>query len=403
MKRQSILGMILAMMLIFLFPLCAYAQEEEDQTIPAAAMTEESILEDEDSEISEEDETEAIQAVEDETPAQTEVVTSEDTEAVEDPILSDEADDAGIQAQAGSIAIYRLYYPGNGEHLYTTDVNEKNTLYNNYGWGYEGIAWYASSSGTPVYRLYHPGLGNHLYTTDTNEVKTLTAKYGWKKDNGGKALFYSSGSVPIYRVYNKNQSGMHHLTTDYNEYTTLPKYGWTKEGVKIYAQQIGSPITTTYSAKTNLSRAKSAYRTIVNQNKTVTIYGGTTKYQSYYLHDLNSDGIPELLLKLGSDNSNYHGVAYTYDKTKGKAVKIGNFTCSHARLCYSNSSHSSGPLRNDWYYMYSETYVQYQLSMSGNTLKETEVLRKTGLLYYEIPSNYGTLTEYSTNNLAPLN
>lgn len=396
MKRQSILGMILAMMLIFLFPLCAYAQEEEDQTIPAAAMTEESILEDEDSEISEEDETEAIQAVEDETPAQTEVVTSEETEAVEESVSDDESDDdAGIQAQSGSVAVYRLYYPGNGEHLYTTDVNEKNTLYNNYGWGYEGIAWYASTSGTPVYRLYQPGLGNHLYTTDANEVKTLTAKYGWKKDNDGKALFYSSGSVPIYRVYNKKQSGMHHLTTDVNEYQTLPKYGWTKEGVKIYAQQIGSPITTTYSAKSKLSRAKSAYKTVINNNKT---YRGT--YQAYYLHDLNSDGIPELLLKLGDCHANYHGVAYTYDSSKNKAVQIGTFVMSHTTLYYGNSSRSAGSLRSDVFHM--GYYTQYKLSMSGQTLNQTVVLSYSNY-YSALPANYGKLTEYSTNNLAPLN
>lgn len=145
--------------------------------------------------------------------------------------------------------VYRLYLPKTGEHLYTTDANEKQTLYEKYGWGYEGIGWYATSSGTAVYRLYHPTLQNHLYTTDTNEVKVLTTKYGWQKDNGGKPLYYSSGSVPIYRVYNKALNGMHHLTTDTNEYATLPKYGWTQEGIKIWAYKIGSPITTTYYKK----------------------------------------------------------------------------------------------------------------------------------------------------------
>lgn len=145
--------------------------------------------------------------------------------------------------------VYRLYLPSTGEHLYTTDANEKQTLYEKYGWGYEGIGWYATSSGTAVYRLYHPTLQNHLYTTDTNEVNVLTAKYGWKKDNGGKPLYYSAGTVPIYRVYNASLNGMHHLTTDTNEYATLPKYGWTQEGVKIYACKKGAQITTTYYKK----------------------------------------------------------------------------------------------------------------------------------------------------------
>lgn len=145
--------------------------------------------------------------------------------------------------------VYRLYLPKTGEHLYTTDANEKQTLYEKYGWGYEGVGWYATSSGTAVYRLYHPILQNHLYTTDTNEVKVLTTKYGWQEDNGGKPLYYSSGSVPIYRVYNASANGMHHLTTDVNEYATLPKYGWKQEGIKIWAYKIGSPITTTYYKK----------------------------------------------------------------------------------------------------------------------------------------------------------
>lgn len=159
-----------------------------------------------------------------------------------------ESDDALLDAQAssGSVAVYRLYSKSTGEHLYTTDVNEKNTLYQEYEWGYEGVAWYAPTSGTAVYRLYQPGLRNHLYTTDKNEVKVLTSKYGWKKDNGGNPLFYSGGSQNIYRVYNKAANGMHHLTTDKVEYNALPKSGWKQEGAKLKCVKVGSPITTQY-------------------------------------------------------------------------------------------------------------------------------------------------------------
>ena len=81
----------------------------------------------------------------------------------------------------GEMDIYRLYNPVNGEHLYTTDANEKNVLSSKHGWKYEGIGWHAPTSGTPVYRLYNPVLANHLYTTDTNEYKTLP-QYGWKQE-----------------------------------------------------------------------------------------------------------------------------------------------------------------------------------------------------------------------------
>ena len=133
------------------------------------------------------------------------------------------------------VTIYRLYFPGNGEHLYTTDVNERNVLMTSNGWTYEGPAWTAPTSGTAVYRLYNPILKNHLYTTDTNEVNVLCAQYSWVKDNNGQPLFYSGGSKPIYRVYNEGLAGMHHLTTDLNEYTVLPSYGWKQEGISLYA------------------------------------------------------------------------------------------------------------------------------------------------------------------------
>lgn len=146
---------------------------------------------------------------------------------------------------ASTQAVYRLYNPNTNEHLYTTDKNEYETLWKKYGWGKEGVGWYAPTTGTAVYRLYQQGLDNHLYTTDLNEISVLTSKYGWKKDNGGKPVFYSGGSVPIYRVYNKNLNGLHHLTTDLNEYNTLPKYGWAQEGIKLYAIKVGEPLKNT--------------------------------------------------------------------------------------------------------------------------------------------------------------
>lgn len=137
--------------------------------------------------------------------------------------------------------IYRLYLPSTGEHLYTSDKNEYDTLYRKYNWGQEGIAWYAPDSGTAVYRLYNPSLQNHLYTTDTNEVKVLTTKYGWKVDYDGAALYYSGGDVPIYRVYNEGLKGLHHLTTDAFEYSELGKLGWDMEGQKLSAVKYGEP------------------------------------------------------------------------------------------------------------------------------------------------------------------
>lgn len=90
----------------------------------------------------------------------------------------------------GTIPVYRLYCPINGEHLYTTDYNETKVLYK-MGWGYEGVAWYAYEKGVPVYRLYNSGLKNHLYTVDLNEANTLVRNEPtyWHWDNNKNLYF----------------------------------------------------------------------------------------------------------------------------------------------------------------------------------------------------------------------
>ena len=91
-----------------------------------------------------------------------------------------------VKAEENMVAIYRLYNPDNGEHLYTTDTNETNVLYHDYNWGYEGIAWYAPErSATPVYRLYNPKNGEHLYTTDAYEAEVIYRTQGWGKEGIG--------------------------------------------------------------------------------------------------------------------------------------------------------------------------------------------------------------------------
>lgn len=152
-----------------------------------------------------------------------------------------------LQSVLAETPIYRLYNRHNHEHLYTRDENEKNVLYQQHGWGYEGIGWYAPDGGTPVYRLYNAGLQNHLYTSDLNEISVLTRYHGWTQDNNGQPVFYSGGTVPIYRVYNPPLRGLHHWTTDANEYNILPSHGWKQEGIKFYAERNGNPIQTQYA------------------------------------------------------------------------------------------------------------------------------------------------------------
>lgn len=218
-----------------------------------------------------------------------------------------------------SVEIYRLYNSVNGEHLYTTDANEKNVLSAMADWTYEGIGWYASSTGTPVYRLYNDALGNHLYTTDTNEVNVLTTTDShWSVDNNGQPLFYSGGSVPVYRVYNEGLKGMHHLTTDKNEYDTLPSYGWNQEGVALYAVSLGVPV----AAETPKEETKPEANNCPYELYTMTYreIDGITYYGFYY-HDLDSELMDwskweECTLKSGDKDI----VDWPYDSVLSKRV-----------------------------------------------------------------------------------
>lgn len=133
-----------------------------------------------------------------------------------------------------AITMHRLYNPYSGEHLYTSDTEERSAL-TSIGWKYEGVAWIApSKSSTPVYRLYNKYSGDHHYTTNKNEYDACV-RQGW---NGEGVGFYSGDAkgVPVYRVYNKYlTAGTHHYTTSKTEYDYLGSIGWSPENIGWYA------------------------------------------------------------------------------------------------------------------------------------------------------------------------
>lgn len=135
--------------------------------------------------------------------------------------------------------IFRVYNPNSGEHVYTKDMNEKNTLVR-IGWRDEGGAWNIpdgdDADHVPVYRVYNPNNGDHHYTTSWNEIQTLTP-LGWRYEGCVfKSADPSYGAKPIYRVYNPNcrGAGSHHYTRSWNEVSTLVPLGWRYEGVGWY-------------------------------------------------------------------------------------------------------------------------------------------------------------------------
>ncbi len=119
---------------------------------------------------------------------------------------TDAKTETDTDTETESVPIYRRYNPGNGEHFYTTNKSEADTLVTVYGWNDEGIGWYApgiaSDRGNPVYRFYNPTLGIHRYTADKTEREALL-HYGW---NAEGILCYSmkKGGIPVYRLMNPN-------------------------------------------------------------------------------------------------------------------------------------------------------------------------------------------------------
>jgi outer membrane protein assembly factor BamB len=143
-------------------------------------------------------------------------------------------------ATSNHLPLYRLFNPTSGEHFYTTDSNELNTLTARGLFRSEGIPGYlghTSGSGLlAVYRLFNPTSGEHFYTTDANEESTLVAKGLFRLESviGYVSSASGSGLSPLYRLFNPT-SGEHFYTTDQNEENTLTSLGiFRSEGVVGY-------------------------------------------------------------------------------------------------------------------------------------------------------------------------
>ncbi|MDO4623649.1 MAG: hypothetical protein Q4B22_11930 [Eubacteriales bacterium] len=139
---------------------------------------------------------------------------------------------------ADTVSMYRMYNPNSGEHFYTGNEGEKESLLNA-GWWCEGTGWVGPrSSKKPVYRLYNPNAGDHHYTTSAGERDYLKT-VGWKYEGIG---WYSSkeGTMPVYREYNPNATtGAHNYTTSAGEDAMLVNAGWKQEGIGWYALKAG--------------------------------------------------------------------------------------------------------------------------------------------------------------------
>jgi hypothetical protein len=149
---------------------------------------------------------------------------------------------APLPTALGSLATrYRLYHPGTREHLYTTDLNEYNTL-PGFGWTPEGSIYrlfstagsYGGVAAVPYYRLYNASIFQHHWTADANEYAVLPS-HGWTQEGIDGYVLPSPvpGTLPLYRLF--HPFGMHLWTTDANERNVLASSaGWIDEGVAAF-------------------------------------------------------------------------------------------------------------------------------------------------------------------------
>ncbi len=215
------------MILALMIPGTGFAEPSEGSETADTIVVETEVQQNED----QESET-AVLPEEDET---VDAMQDEDSEENPDNVDAGTEEETGEEEeQEKQVPVYRLYNPKTTEHLFTTSLHETTVLYQQHGWNWEGIGWYAPEQGKAVYRLFNKNLNQHIFTTDTHEKKVLSTQHGWTIDNNDKPLFYSGGDLNVYRLYLKS-IGAHHLTLDKNEYDKLPEYGWKQEGTAFKA------------------------------------------------------------------------------------------------------------------------------------------------------------------------
>lgn len=135
-----------------------------------------------------------------------------------------------ISIPTGAYPVYRLYNQNTSDHMYTSNVAERDMLVES-GWNDEGVGWLGADTGAVVYRLYNPNAGDHMFTVSYDEAANLV-NVGWEYEGANFASARDGKSV--YRLYNPND-GDHFLTESAMERDSLVNAGWNDEGVAFLA------------------------------------------------------------------------------------------------------------------------------------------------------------------------
>ncbi len=91
-----------------------------------------------------------------------------------------------IPTESCPTPVYRFWSDKNQHHFYTASAQERDQVINNYDdyvWKYEGIAYYAATSGTAIYRFWSDQNQSHFYTASAQERDQVINNYDdyvWK-------------------------------------------------------------------------------------------------------------------------------------------------------------------------------------------------------------------------------
>jgi hypothetical protein len=198
----------------------------------------------------------------------------------------------------GTIPTYRLRQ--NNQHYYTTDQSEYSTLKNSGNWLDEGIAFYvyppttSTNMSHKVYRLYNSSLGLRYWTDDENR-KTSYVNMGYSLESNTFNGFSGLADLPQpaagrLNIYRAQGISSYLYTTSLYELETTIKMGYTYEGLLTTANATNSG-TPVYRLQRN---GKYFYTTDQNErNKAIQSYGMTDEGVGFYL-DNTSDQLYRL-------------------------------------------------------------------------------------------------------------
>lgn len=135
------------------------------------------------------------------------------------------------QAQLNKLsAIYRYWSPAKGDHLYTTNANEKPA-----GYRFEGISGYVFATQvantSPIYRSNKADIGAHYYST-TNDA----TNYGYTNEGilGYAYTASAAGSSAWFRMHKGGDASDYVHTISVEEKNAIKELGYADEGTVAY-------------------------------------------------------------------------------------------------------------------------------------------------------------------------